>query len=71
MMAATKQTPKYNVNAKVRDGNAYAIMGAVTQALRKAGASEEERKQYTDEATSGDYDNLLCVSMRWVNIVLD
>ena len=51
-----------------QDGNAFAIMGAVSNALRKAGADSEYIKQYTDAATSGDYDNLLQVTMEYANI---
>ena len=52
-----------------QDGNAFAIMGAVSNALRKAGADSEYIKQYTDAATSGDYDNLLQVTMEYVDII--
>jgi hypothetical protein len=51
------------------DGNAFAVMGAVTKALRRAGVSAETIKQYQDESTSGDYDNLLRTAMKWVNVV--
>ncbi len=50
------------------DGNAFAIMGAVSKALRKAGATSEEVEQYMNESMSGDYDNLLRTAMRWVNV---
>lgn len=63
--------PKYpNIDVELvgHDGNAFAIMGKVSKALRRAGVSQEEIKQYTDEATSGDYDNLLRVTMNWVNV---
>lgn len=63
--------PKYEditVNLSNRDGNAMAVMAAVTQALRQAGVSEEERNAYFKEATSGDYDNLLATTLRWVNV---
>jgi hypothetical protein len=51
------------------DGNAFAIMGKVIQALKNAGMTEDEIKRYKDEATSGDYNNLLAVTNEWVNIV--
>jgi len=63
--------PKYEditVNLSNRDGNAMAVMAAVTQALRQAGVSEEERSEYFKEATSGDYDNVLATTLRWVNV---
>ena len=50
------------------DGNAFAIMGRVSAALRKAGADKEYIKQYQAEAMSGDYDNLLRVTMEYVDV---
>lgn len=49
------------------DGNAFAVMGAVARALRKAGRSSEEIEEYRTKATSGDYNNLLRVSMDYVD----
>ena len=51
------------------DGNAFMIMGTVTKALRGAGFSKEEIVQYQSQAMSGDYDNLLQVTMGWVKAV--
>ena len=61
-------TPKYNVIVQLtgEDGNAFAIMGAVSKALRRAGASKEEINQYSMDSMSGDYDNLLRTAMKWV-----
>jgi hypothetical protein len=50
------------------DGNAFAIMGRVKQALKRAGADQEYIDKYLREATSGDYDNLLAVSMEYVEV---
>jgi hypothetical protein len=62
--------PKYDVEVQLvgNDGNAFAIMGAVQSALKKAGASKEELSQYMSESMSGDYDNLLRVAMEWVEV---
>jgi hypothetical protein len=49
------------------DGNAFAIMGKVARALRQAGKPELV-KRYMDEATSGDYDHLLQVTMKYVDV---
>ena len=49
-------------------GNAFAIMGNAKQALKRAGADKEYIDEYLKEATSGDYNNLLTVSMKYVNI---
>lgn len=59
--------PKFNVEVEVPFGdNAYAIMGVVQKALKKAGATEEQLKEYYAESTSGDYDNLMAVQENWV-----
>jgi hypothetical protein len=50
------------------DGNAFSIMGAVSKALRKAGATQDEIQNYMTESMSGDYDNLLRTAMKWVNV---
>lgn len=50
------------------DGNAFSIMGAVSKAIRKAGATQEEIEDYMNESMSGDYDNLLRTAMKWVNV---
>jgi len=47
------------------DGNAFAIMGRVDHALKRAGYSKEARQQYQDDSTSGDYNHLLGVAMDW------
>jgi len=50
------------------DGNAFSIMGHVKQALRYKGADREYIEKYLKEATSGDYDHLLVVSMEYVDV---
>jgi hypothetical protein len=63
--------PKYpNITVKLvgNDGNAFAILGRVSGALRRAGVSEEERKQFMSEAMSGDYNHLLQTCMAWVTV---
>lgn len=44
-------------------GNAFTIMGKVREAMRSADWTPEEITEATDEMTSGDYNNLLCVAM--------
>ena len=51
-----------------QDGNAFAIMGLVKKALRRVGADKEYIDKYLSEATSGDYDHLLVVSMKYVDV---
>lgn len=60
--------PNITVQLTGKDGNAFAIMGRVTLAMRRSGISSEEIDQFHKEATSGDYDNLLHVCTKWVNV---
>lgn len=63
--------PKYDTYITGRDGNAFAIIGETTRALRNAGASKEDIDAYKERAMSGDYDNLLRVTMYYVDIRLE
>lgn len=56
------------VNLVGTSDNAFSIMGLTMRALRKAGATEQEVKQYKEEATAGDYDELLRVTCEWVDV---
>lgn len=57
--------PDIEVQLVGTDGNAYAILGRVSQALKDAGVDPDP---YLAEAMSGDYDNLLRVSTQWVSV---
>ena len=50
------------------DGNAFAILGRVRQALRRGGESREFIEAFTKEATSGDYNHLLATVMEVVEV---
>lgn len=60
--------PEIEVRLVGEDGNAVAIMGRVSNAMRKAGVSQEEINAYLDESMSGDYDNLLRTAVKWVSV---
>jgi hypothetical protein len=60
--------PEIEVQLTGQDGNAYAIMGAVQKALRKAEVSKEEIDEYLKESMSGDYNHLLRTAMAWVSV---
>jgi len=47
------------------DGNAFAILGRVSKALRRAGMPEKA-EEYLARATEGDYDHLLAVTPEYV-----
>ena len=49
------------------DGNAFSILARVRRALRRADYSEEQVKEFTEEATSSDYNHLLATVTLWVN----
>ena len=51
-----------------QNGNAYNIMGIARKAARKDGWTPEELEEYMTEATSGDYDNLLQVTMKYFDV---
>ena len=51
------------------DGNAYAIMGYTSKAMKRAGFTKEEVDQMYKEATSGDYSNLICVCDEYIDKV--
>jgi len=59
---------KPTVKLTGEDGNAFAIMGTVAKALKKAGFSKEHIDKYYEESSSGDYDNLLRVATKYANV---
>ena len=60
-----RSKPKLKLTGE--DGNAFSILGRAKRALLKAGR-EDEVQEYMEEATSGDYDHLLQVTMRWFEV---
>ena len=61
--------PKTEVKVKLTgtDGNAFALIGKVTTALRKNG-HKDLVKEFQEKAMSGDYDNLLATCCEYVDI---
>lgn len=60
--------PHVQVQLTGRDGNAYAVLGAVIRALRQKGVPKHLRIAFVAEATASDYDHLLATAMRWVDV---
>jgi len=60
--------PKVKVKLVGEDGNAFAILGRVMGALRKAGVPKEKIDEFLTEAQSGNYDHLLQTCMHWVKV---
>jgi hypothetical protein len=59
----TKTFPDKQVNCKLigEDGNAFYILGRFKGAAKKDGWTDNEINIVIDEATSSDYNHLLCV----------
>ena len=66
-MTATRY-PDITVQLTGTDGNACAIIGAVLRALYRAQVPTAEIDKFRDEATSGDYENVIQTAMRWVDV---
>jgi hypothetical protein len=60
--------PDVKAQLSGEDGNAFAILGRVAQALRRAGVSGEDIDRFHAEATGGDYDHLLRTCLAWVDV---
>ncbi len=61
--------PNITVELIGNDGNAFAVLGAVSKALRENKVSKEEIDAFVASATSGDYNDLLQTCMEWVEVV--
>ncbi len=59
-------TQKPKVRLVGEDGNAFAILGRVSKALRQAGQGDKV-KEMTDKAMAGDYDHLLATVLEYVD----
>lgn len=51
------------------DGNAFAVMGYVSKAMRHSGFTSKECNEYLADAQSDDYNHLLAVSVDMVEKV--
>lgn len=60
--------PEVTVQLVGTDGNAFAILAAVSRAMRRAGIEKVHINEFVDEATSGDYDHLLQTAIATVNV---
>jgi hypothetical protein len=61
--------PEIKVRLVGEDGNAFAIIGRVRAAMRRCGVPQTQIEAFTADATSADYDTLLGVVMRWVDVI--
>lgn len=64
----TGEMKKPKVKLTGTDGNAFAIIGKVREALRKAKYPADKISEFSKEAMSGDYNHLLQTCMKWVDV---
>lgn len=62
-------TPLTNAKVKLTgtDGNSFAIIGKVSQAIKRSNHPELV-KEFQKEAMSGDYNNVLITCMKYVEV---
>lgn len=60
--------PEIDVQLTGEDANSFRIIGSVLRALKDDGVSESERNEFMEEAQSGNYDHILQICMKWVNV---
>ena len=68
MSTVLEGLPKPKVKLTGEDGNAFAILGVVRKALRKAGWTQEQLEAFFREATSGNYDHLLQTCIKYADV---
>ena len=51
-----------------KDGNAMFIISRVRQAMGRAKVEKETIEKFTEEAMSGDYDNVLLTCFKYVEV---
>lgn len=61
--------PHITVELIGKDGNAFYILGAVKKVLVQNNVPREEINKYINEASLGTYDNLLRVTLNYVNVI--
>lgn len=60
--------PDVEVQLTGQDGNAFVIIGTVSAALRRA-EYRDAADEFFEEATSGDYDNVIRTAMKYVSVL--
>ncbi len=60
--------PEVHVKLVGEDGNAFAILGRVTRALKEHGVTKVELMEFSQEVKRGDYDHLLQTVLKWVSV---
>lgn len=68
IMPKVPEMRKPRVKLVGTDGNAFAVLGRVRQALKEAKYPKEKIEEFTKEAKKGDYNDLLVTCMKWVDV---
>jgi len=68
MSGDIEQEDKPRLKLTDEGGNAFLIMGRAIKAAQRAGKSKEWIEEYKTKARSGDYDNLLQVTMEYFDV---
>lgn len=61
--------PDVTVELSGTDGNAFAIIGKVSKAIRREVGADEAKKFSSEVLNSGSYDELLQFCMQTVNVI--
>lgn len=61
------EVKKPKVKLTDEDGNAFSILARVRKALRESGQTDKI-KEFTDDATSGDYNHLIQTCFKYADI---
>ena len=60
--------PSVELNIDGPTGNAYVIIGTITDCLQQAKWSKEEIKAVQDDLMKSDYEHLCCVAKRFIKL---
>lgn len=63
-----REKVKPTVKLTGTDGNAFAVMARVSNALKENGYTKMEIDRFREEAMSGDYNDLLATCAKWADI---
>lgn len=66
-MSNTKY-PEITVKIVGVNGNAFCILGICTREMKRHNLPKSEIDNFMSEATSGDYNHLLCTVTNWFNV---
>jgi peptidase E len=61
--------PKPEVELVGQSGNAFYIIGATQEQLRRSNVPKDIIDKFVAEATSGDYDNVIRTAMKYADVI--